>query len=349
MRHLNTENNPTRNDANKASLMCIKRSCILCFSLGTILLSACATIDLRAIPIIGSTTKPIQAPETSISSPSDIVSKGEKNIIKVMTLNMAHARNDGFHQIFQNAETARDNLDTIRSLINTRNPDIVALQEVDRPSFWSGSIDHVDYIARGTSFTHYVNGVHARGFNLSYGTALLSDTPLTQPLAVTFEPDHSITPKGFLISTSRLADTAGIDVEVDIVSIHLEIFSQRVRQKQAIDLVKELKTRNRPLIIMGDFNTEWHQSDAVIKYIAYELGLQTFEPDSTELATFPFLEKRFDWILASSHFTFISYKVLSEKISDHRAVLATLQLITDEKHVDKYAVASANKDNQNNK
>ena len=88
-----------------------------------------------------------------------------------MTLNMAHARNDGFHQILQNADTARDNLDTIRSLINTQKPDIVALQEVDRPSFWSGSIDHVDYITRDTSFTHYTNGEHARSFNLSYGTA----------------------------------------------------------------------------------------------------------------------------------------------------------------------------------
>ncbi|MCK5091505.1 MAG: endonuclease/exonuclease/phosphatase family protein, partial [Gammaproteobacteria bacterium] len=286
-------------------------------------------LDLRTIPVIESTTKPAQSPETSISSPSDIASRDEKNIIKVMTLNMAHARNDGFHQIFQSADTARDNLDTIRSLINTRKPDIVALQEVDRPSFWSGSIDHVDYIARGTSFTHYINGVHARGFNLSYGTALLSNTTLTQPLTVTFKPDHSITPKGFLISTSRLADTSGSDIEVDIVSVHLEIFNQNIRQKQAIDLVRELRTRNRPLIIMGDFNTEWHQSDAVIKYIVYELGLQTFEPDSTELATFPFFEKRFDWILASSHFTFTSYKVLSEKVSDHKAVLATLRLITE--------------------
>ena len=266
-----------------------------------------------------------------------------------MTLNMAHARNDGFHQILQNADTARDNLDTIRSLINTQKPDIVALQEVDRPSFWSGSIDHVDYITRDTSFTHYTNGEHARSFNLSYGTALLSNTPLTQPLAVTFKPDHSITPKGFLITTSRLTDTSDRDVKVDIVSVHLEIFSQTIRQKQAIELVKELKTRNRPLIMMGDFNTEWHQSDAVIKYIAYELGLQTFEPDSTALATFPFFGKRFDWILASSHFTFTSYEVLSEKISDHKAVLATLQLVTDEKHIDKYAVAPVHKDSQNNK
>jgi len=346
--HLANEQLMMKTDGSGGSPTCIKMTGLLCLSLGSILLTACATLDLRTIPVIES-TELIQAPGTSVSLPPDIASRAEGNIIRVMTLNMAHARNDGFHQIFQGTETARINLDTIRSLISARKPDIVALQEVDRPSFWSGSIDHVDYLTRGTSFMHYINGVHADTFGLAYGTALLSDTALTQPLAVTFKPEHSITPKGFLISTTRLADTSGADIKVDIVSVHLEIFSKRVRQKQAIELVRELRTRNRPLIIMGDFNTEWHQSDAVIKYIAYALGLHTFKPDSTELATFPFFGKRFDWILASSHFTFTSYKVLSEKVSDHKAVLATLRLITDKKRVDKYAVASVKKDNQDNK
>lgn len=298
---------------------CNKWVGVISCALASTFFTACATLDLRATPPVFSTNA------SSYIQSTEAFSENRENTIKVMTLNIAHARNDGFHQLFQNGSMAKDNLDSIQSLFLAHKPNIVALQEADRPSFWSGGIDHVEYLSRKTPYTYFVNGEHAKGFNLSYGTALLSDLKLNQPLAVTFMPEHSITPKGFLISTIQLSNTKE---KIDVVSVHLEIFSQTVRQKQAVDLVKELRKRNRPLIIMGDFNTEWHQTDAVLKYISHELKLHTYEPGNRELTTFPFLKKRYDWILASPHFTFTSYKVLAEKVSDHQAVAATLKLNT---------------------
>ena len=73
--------------------------------------------------------------------------------MKVMTLNIAHGRKDGPNQVFQKARTIKSNLDEIAEVVNREKPDVLALQEADGPSIWSGGLDQVKYLAEKASCT----------------------------------------------------------------------------------------------------------------------------------------------------------------------------------------------------
>ena len=82
------------------------------------------------------------APERQISPPVQSLAGGVEtdcgNSLRVMTLNLAHGRGQGLHQALQNAGVRNSNLEKVRALLAGEAPDLVALQEVDAPSFWSG-------------------------------------------------------------------------------------------------------------------------------------------------------------------------------------------------------------------
>ena len=61
-------------------------------------------------------------------------------------------------------------------------------------------------------------------------------------------------------------------------------------------------------------------------YAAESLSLSAYEPENDALETFPPLGDRLDWILVSRGIAFRSYRVLPDTVSDHRGVLAELEL-----------------------
>lgn len=241
--------------------------------------------------------------------------------LSVMTVNLAHGRGDGLHQLLQGGERARQNLDAVGELIEREGPQVVALQEADAPSGWSGAFDHVSYLADAAGFAWSLRTAHAEGAGLSYGTALISQLPVVDKAAYTFAPAPAALPKGFSLLTVRWPATGQL---VDVVSLHLEPLRSSVRQRQMRQLVAALADRDRPLIVMGDFNTEWGHDDGVLERIAKDLRLQAFAADDGDLITYPRLNRRLDWILVSGHFRFVSYRVLPDPVSDHRAVVAEL-------------------------
>ena len=111
-----------------------------------------------------------------------------------------------------------------------------------------------------------------------------------------------------------------------MVSLHLDFLGETARRRQAVELIETLRQRNRPVILMGDFNTEWHQDGSTVAFIARELGLKAYEPGREGLTTFPALGKRLDWILVSPEIEFDSYHVRQDIVSDHRGVVAELRL-----------------------
>jgi endonuclease/exonuclease/phosphatase family metal-dependent hydrolase len=198
----------------------------------------------------------------------------------------------------------------------------VALQEADGPSFWSGGFDHVQYLAAATQDSRHVRAGHAGGLNLSYGTALISDLPLDRPASRTFAPGLFATPKGFLVATLRWPGGSGR--EIDVVSVHLDFMRQSVRMAQAQEMIEALAGRNRPLIVMGDFNCEWSDQEATLRTLATELGVRAHRPRTPGQETFPALGRRLDWILISPELEFVSYRVLEDAVSDHFAVVAEI-------------------------
>ncbi len=295
------------------------RACLLLTLFASLLLS-CTTPHRRVVPAV--------VTPYSDSTLTVYAATKRSTTLKVMTLNMAHSRGDGFHQLLQNTQTAEANLDTIAALLNRQKPDIIALQESDGPSFWSGNFHHIEHLAKYAAFDRYVHGEHAKGPGLSYGTALLSNLELQDPLAVTFDPSLSPVPKGFVVATITWPEKPY--PQIDIASVHLDFLSESTRRKQALELIETLQTRRRQMVLMGDFNTEWEREKSALQFIAQELSLKAYDPSDDDLVTFPKRNARIDWILISDGIRFVSHRILPDVVSDHRVVVAELTLSYDE-------------------
>jgi len=284
--------------------------------LSVVFLQACAVAELRTVPAV-------QTFGISDEGQVQPVSTADSGLT-VMTLNMAHGRGDSFHQLLQMTDTTLGNLDAIAVMLNREQPDVIALQEADGPSFWSGNFNHIAYLAERSPYSWAVNGRQVDGAGLAYGTALLSSVELQQPQAITFDPSLAMIRKGFVVST---IDWPGKpDVKVDIVSVHLDFSSESTRRQQARELIAMMRDRGRPMIIMGDLNTDWQHEGSTVRLIADELGLEAHSPDLQGLETFPLSGKRLDWILLSGELEFSSYRVVSDVLSDHRGVVAKVVL-----------------------
>jgi hypothetical protein len=82
---------------------------------------------------------------------------GDDSLI-VASLNLAHGRGDSVNQLFVSTPTIRANLGRIAKLLRRERPDLVALQEADGPSRWSGGVDHVAYLAEQAAYPAQVRG-----------------------------------------------------------------------------------------------------------------------------------------------------------------------------------------------
>ena len=284
--------------------------------LSVVILQACTTTDLRTVPDV----QLFGIPDVGQVQPVSVADSA----LKVMTLNMAHGRGDSFHQLLQTTATTLDNLDAIALMFCREQPDVIALQEADGPSFWSGNFNHIAYLAERSPYSWAINGRQVEGAGLAYGTALLSSVALQQPQAITFDPALAMIRKGFVVST---IDWPGQqDVQVDIVSVHLDFSSESTRRRQARELIAVMRDRGRPMIVMGDLNTDWHHQDSTVRLIASELGLHAHRPGVPGMETFPLSGKRLDWILLSGDMAFSGYRVISDVLSDHRGVIAEVVL-----------------------
>jgi endonuclease/exonuclease/phosphatase family metal-dependent hydrolase len=239
---------------------------------------------------------------------------------KVMTLNLAHGRLDGAHQVFLNRAEIEQNLHKVSALMDREQAVITAVQEADDQSWWSGGFNHVTCLSEKSRILNSVQGHHVQGIGLQYGTALLSRVPLTEAKSYTFPFSPPTFPKGFVMAQAEL----GSGRFVDVVSIHLDFLVPRSRRQQADHLLDILSKRTGAKILMGDFNAEW-EKEGILQRLTEKLNLKAYKVESKDIVTFPGFSKRIDWILVSSDFEFVSHKVLPDTISDHRAVLVELR------------------------
>jgi len=244
--------------------------------------------------------------------------------LRLMTLNIAHARREAQHQALLDPPALRHNLAAIAAVLRREAPDVVALQEADGPSAWSGDFDHVATLAELAGLPHAFRGEHNPfsfgRFGLSSGTALLSRLPLAEPRSLAFLESWRDT-KGFVAATIAPPE---LEREIDVVSIHLDFLAERVRRRQVDQLVESFRHRDHPLVVMGDFNCEWSERRRSLDRLRRELRLRPVE--TTAHATFPSWRPlvRLDWILISEELAFEVYDTLPDRLSDHLGVVATV-------------------------
>jgi endonuclease/exonuclease/phosphatase family metal-dependent hydrolase len=278
------------------------------------------------ITIVGRPTRPRRTRRARPGAPPPAAGSGGQ-ALRVMTLNVAHARRQGRHQALLSEATLRGNLAAIAAVLRREAPDVAALQEADGPSSWSGGFDHVATLADAAGFAHAFRGEHnpfsLGRFDLSSGTALLSRLPLGSPSSHAFGESWRDT-KGFVAATVSSPVLAG--QTLDVVSIHLDFLAERVRRRQVDKLVARFRERDRPLVVMGDFNCEWSERRRCLDLLRHELALRPAEVIGH--ATFPSWRPlvRLDWILISGELEFARYATLPDRLSDHLSVVADVRL-----------------------
>lgn len=260
------------------------------------------------------------------ADPERLVDADGLPILDVMTLNLAHGRSTGFHQAFLRRATIQRNLDAVAEVLLREGPDVVAFQEADGPSAWSGRFDHVRYLAERAGFSHHMRGTHMSAPRTRYGTAIAARLPLADPLSVTFAPSPPTFSKGFVVST--VLHPALPDRPVDVVSVHLDFARPGVRKRQIETLIETLRGRDRLMVVLGDFNTRWDARERTLRRLASALEIEAHAPDEP-MVTFPFHGTRLDWIFASRGIEFVDHRVLPDTVSDHRPVFARIRLPRD--------------------
>ena len=260
-----------------------------------------------------------------LASPAYAESIAKNAGVRLMTLNVAHARAQGFSQILQSSDRARSNLLDIADIISREQPDIIAFQEIDSNSVWNGRFNHGQFLADKAEYDHWFLGSHQLSESLDYGTGLMSKFNLTNPRSISFKKPFARPKKGFVLST---VDWPELDnVKVDLVSIHLDFLSHAERRHEMDTLRSTLEARKNLRIIMGDFNMEYKDRRALLPNLATVLDLHVWNPNGDELVTFPRMGKRLDWVMVSREFNIISHEVLEDPVSDHQPVIVEVTLL----------------------
>jgi endonuclease/exonuclease/phosphatase family metal-dependent hydrolase len=286
--------------------------------LNVLVLVACSTVEKQHRTVYSNNIEPDSAIKIQQVYPV--------TILRVATLNLAHGRKDNFNQLFVGKKSHQKYLNDIADVLRQYKPHVVALQEADAASRWSGSFDHVEYLASGAEYPWRTHVINAENKLFSFGTALLSELPLIETIKHTFESSPPTLDKGLVLAQIEW-ESGNKDQtrKIDIVSVHLDFSRQSVRDKQLTELTELLSARKHPTIIMGDFNSEWLGEASVIKELATNGNFITHEPGADNYNTYE--DKRLDWILITKDMEFVNYQVLPDTLSDHAMVIADIRFI----------------------
>lgn len=269
--------------------------------------------------------------------------------LRIMAYNTHHgAGNDEC----EDAETAEGeipetdcalDLQRLADVIGAENPDIVALQEVDR--FWSRSagVDQPEELSSmldmdscyGANLTHGPDS-HA-DVDHEYGVATLSKYPIIGCENHFLPTTDGWEQRGML--DTRI-DVPGIG-EVAVLNTHMqanvsgepeEAARQRVEQSQAI--ADHVATLDIPVIVLGDFNSESGSGeiDSLIGEGSNLIDVWDVAGEGTGETIFDGAHgeptARIDYILVSPHFNVLSARVIdneeSRMASDHFPLVADL-------------------------
>lgn len=281
--------------------------------------------------------------------------------LRIMTYNAHHGsgNDDCVNPVAKGEIPPADcslDLPRLAGVINTENPEIVALQEIDR--FWARS-DGKDQPKE----LEMLLGMDSRfGANLVHEADTHADVEHEYGVA-TFTP-HPITRcKNYLLPTTDGWEQRGmldtrIDVpeigEVALLNTHLQVNlggdpkdAVRQRRAQAKFIADHVSSLDIPTIVIGDMNTEMISGDIDPIFEAgsgmKDVWTAAGTGDGYTILAAPHGEAyaRIDYILVSSHFNVVATAVVdnhaSRMASDHLPVIADLEYV----RVDRASVSTS--------
>jgi endonuclease/exonuclease/phosphatase family metal-dependent hydrolase len=253
---------------------------------------------------------------------------------RIVTFNIAHGRGLSPFQGLHGRRRFQRNLQKIAKLLDELKPDIVALQEIDENSRWSGSFDHLNYLNALADFPYAVFGVNNRrtgGYHLNYGNAILSRHPIVTSENITFG-NHKVGEKGFLFSEIEVRGHL-----LPIVNLHLHYGSRTHRFRQIDQLMEYLnlkRERRRSQwatepILCGDLNNPSHRLDAtasLFQYFSLQGHYTLHPPKGVRTYPAPWPRRALDFIFLPPSCRVLHCHVVRCNLSDHRPVMVEFTL-----------------------
>ena len=208
-------------------------------------------------------------------------------------------------------------IDRIAKIISTENPDLVALQEVDKFCTRSGKRDMAAELGELLGMEHiFGKAMDFQGGE--YGLAVLSKLPIKES-KLHFLPEGD-EPRRALEVTIRVGDYPD---PISFISIHNSWTGEEIRVKQVTELLKSLGERDHPVVLAGDFNARRdHDSMKLLGDAGWKILRSRLEgmPDST------LSESQIDFfVIRNLPVISVESVVIDETIaSDHRPIFAEI-------------------------
>ena len=250
----------------------------------------------------------------AVASPS----RAEEPVrLRVLSYNIHHARGtDGVLD-----------LDRIARVIRSAEPQIVALQEVDRGVDRSERRDQPADLARrcGMEAVFFGNIRHQEG---DYGNALLTSLPIIEARNEPLPNSGGGEQRGLLVVD--LKAPVG-DEPIRVLATHLDHRRPEADRLASADLINQVAEEEptRPSILMGDLNATPESATLA----RFELAWQRANDDPRPTIPVSAPKRQIDYILTrpDDRWRVVEVRVLDEPIaSDHRPILAVLEWIDAE-------------------
>ncbi len=256
----------------------------------------------------------VELPEAQRKPPLDLpVEFGDGEVkgrrLRILSYNIKHGRGND-NQV---------DLERTASVIRRLNPDIVALQEVDKNVQRSGNVDEPAVLSKLTGLPHHAFGPFFEFQGGEYGMAVLSRLPIR-------ESNNLRLPEGAEPRTSLVAKIAASSTEdLTVADVHF-YRTEAERLAQANRLLVHLENIPGEIVIVGDFNSTPGSSVMNLFHSNWE-NPDKGEDRFTFSSDHPDREIDFAMTQRKSRWSISAIDVIDEPLaSDHRPLVLEIDL-----------------------
>lgn len=253
---------------------------------------------------------------------SKVIKAKKKSAMRFLLYNIRYGAGHGthFHLPFPYAGYLRrsgSQLKKIAEFINTVEPDILGLVEVDGGSFRTDQQCQARNLADQLGMYHVIETKYAFGsvakrmpLLRTQGNAILSNMEIISHRFHYFEE-----------GVKRLIIQACME-RVTVFLVHLSL-TFRNRHYQLERLYRLIREVDRPLILAGDFNVLW--GDRELDLFLGATGLVSANPD--KLPSFPSRapKRELDFILHSPELNVVNFQIPGVTFSDHAPLICDFE------------------------